>query len=246
MRAPARCVKAGISARLKLMTTTLDIFVGILQRLLDAGTIVSVNTTMELEEEDADEDKDEANKAVFEPVPADISFRIREKVEVGTEQRIVVDGQVIDDIDDALFELSLSSPDSDVERFCKLVTELADAGHIVQAKVGEDEVRILELEPLAAGKLKTLYIFIEDAERSLDVDENQDQDLADTFYHESDELTELSDFYVTYDEEEARFRLYPSNFNEGLEDAVELYQRVFLPRMQAARDYGEVPGLIYH
>ncbi|WP_201366098.1 hypothetical protein [Dictyobacter formicarum] len=228
-----------------MMTTTLDIFVGILQKLLDAGTIVSVNTTMELEEY-AEEDKDDANFAVLEAIPADISFRIWEKIELGAEQLVVVDGQSIDDIDDALFELSLSPLETDIKRFCALVTELADAGHIVQAKVGEDEVRILELEPLGTGKLRALYIFIEDAERSLDVDENQDMDLNDTFYRESDELTYFSDFYVTYDEEEARFRLYPPHFNEELEDTVEFYQRIFLPRMQAARDYGEVPGLIYH
>ncbi|GLV61109.1 hypothetical protein KDH_79260 [Dictyobacter sp. S3.2.2.5] len=225
-----------------MTTTTLDIFVGILQKLLDAGTIVSVNTTMEFEDY-VDEDKDDAIPGAD---PSDISFRVWKKIELAAEQRVMVDGRLIDDIEDVLFELSISPSDCDIERFCKLITELADAGHIVQAKVGEDEVRILELEALGAGKLKALYIFIEDAERSLDVDENQDQDIEDTFYHESDELTYLADFYVTYDEEEARFRLYPPGFNEDLEDAVDLYQRIFLPRMRAARAYGEVPGLIYH
>ncbi|GCE07726.1 hypothetical protein [Dictyobacter aurantiacus] len=225
-----------------MMTTTLDIFVGILQKLLDAGTIVSLNTTMEFEGY-VDEDKDDAVPGAD---PSDISLRIWKKIELAAEQRVMVDGRLIDDIEDVLFELSVAPPDCDIERFCKLITELADAGHIVQAKVGEDEVRILELEPLDTEKLRAIYVFIEDAERSLDVDENQDQDIEDTFYRESDELSYLTAFYVTYDEEEAHFRLYPSNFNEDLEDAVDRYQRIFLPRMRAARAYGEVPGLIYH
>ena len=72
------------------------------------------------------------------------------------------------------------------------MTELADASHAIQAKVNDEDVRILEPERLDTGKFRVLY---------------------------------------------------SPDFDEEVEDACELYRRVFLPRMQATRANGEVPGL---
>ncbi|GCE31832.1 hypothetical protein KDA_73160 [Dictyobacter alpinus] len=224
------------------MTTILTIYVNILQKLLDAGSVVEMHTIIEQETPAENEVETKSTMIDLE----DTSLRIQSKIEVDEEQKVFANGQGIDDIDDILFELSLRQPGTDLALFCQYVTELADAGHIVQVKIDEQEVRVLEVELANNEKLRVLYISIEDAEQPLAVERNLDTDVADQFYHMSEELDYSTHFYVLYNKVEADFRLYPPDFDQEAEDAVELYERIFLPRMQASRDYDEVPGLIYH
>lgn len=222
------------------MTTTLDIYTDILQRLLEAGAVVCVNTTMELEEYTTDTG---GGVSVSEAGPSAVSFRLWERIEADEKGVVIADEQTIDDIDEALFELSISPFETNITTFCSLVTELADAGHMIQVKINGEKVRILEIEPLEIGKFKALYLSL-DEEKNVVSHEIGDED--PDYYQVTDDLSFLSDFYASYNEEEARYRLFPLDFDTTQEDAYELYERLFLPRMQAARANGEIPGLIYH
>ncbi len=231
-----------------MRTTTLNIFADILQRLINVGAIVGINTTIEMDEY-AEEDEEGIEVVVFEAGPSEVYFRIWKKVEVNAQQNLVVDDQVIEDIDDALFEVH-SSIETNVEMFCELVTELADAGHAVQTKIHDEDIRIFEiehlhtsegLEPLAKflsrGTLKALYVSFEKRQGGKEANS----------YHTTEGIPSYQDFLVSYDEDEARYRLYPPGLNEKkIEDALDYYWNTFIPKIQAARREGEVPSLTFH
>ncbi|HEY6539509.1 MAG TPA: hypothetical protein VIZ18_01165, partial [Ktedonobacteraceae bacterium] len=93
--------------------------------------------------------------------------------------------------------------------FCDLITELADAGHFVQSKVNDKDVRVLELEH-RDGKIQVHYFLLDDDE----IDEKEGSvklcDIIDDLF--------ATTFYVRYDEMEAQSRLYSPYFDENEED----------------------------
>ena len=66
---------------------TLDIFADILQRIISAGAIVGVNTTMEMNEY-IEEDEEGKEVEVHEAGPAEVYFRIWKKIEVDNEMGV--------------------------------------------------------------------------------------------------------------------------------------------------------------
>jgi hypothetical protein len=104
------------------------------------------------------------------------------------------------------------------------LTELVDAGYGIQAKVDNEDVRILEFERLDTGKFQALYVLFEDAS-------TEKKEEAAEVYGITDVLRSYTTFLVRYNEDEARYRLYPLGFDEEVEGAFELYRRVFIPRM---------------
>ncbi len=104
-----------------MQTTTLDIFVNILQRLQEAKAEVGVNTTMEMDE--YIEEDDEGNEViVHEAGPCEVFFTVETKIAVDGMQNVVVDDEVIEDVEDALFEAH-ASVGTDIKKFCLLINE---------------------------------------------------------------------------------------------------------------------------
>lgn len=232
-----------------MQTTTLDIFVDILQRLHEAKGEVGINTTMETEEY-IEEDDEGNEEVIFEKGPCEVFFMVEAKIAVDEKQNLVVDDQVIEDVEDALFEAH-ESRRTDIKQFCTLITELADAGHGVQTKVGDEDVRVLEIEHiddneglkdleriLSRGRLKIRYVPFDNEKGSKTKESN---------YQIAEHIPSYQDFLIWYNEEEACYRLYPRGVDEtDIEDALEYYKNTFLPKIQAAREYGEIPGLTFH
>lgn len=228
-----------------MRTTTLNIFVDILQRLRDTKAEVGINTTMEMDESIGEDD--EGNEILLEAGPSEVFFMIEDKIEVDEEQHLVVDDEIIEDIEDALFEAH-ASIDTDIKGFCALLNELADAGYGVQTRVGEEDVLVLDVEHLdekeglrdiekllSRGKLKILYIPFD--AQGLKVQE---------VYQMTENVPSYHDFLLWYNKEEAHYRLYPQNAKkEDIEDALDYYKNVFVPMIHTARRNGEIPGLIF-
>ena len=229
-----------------MQTTTLNIFVDILQRLRDTKAEVGINTTMEMDE--WIEEDDEGNEIIFEAGPSEVFFMVEDRIAVDEEQHLVVDDEIIEDVEDALFEVH-ASIDTDIKGFCALLNELADAGYGVQTRVGEEDAIVLDVEYLdekeglkdierflSRGKFKILYIPFDS--KGLKVRE---------VYQIAENIPSYHDFYLWYNEEEAHYRLYPrSTKEETIEDALDYYKSTFIPMVQAARKNGEIPGLIFH
>ncbi|HEU5383601.1 MAG TPA: hypothetical protein VFV38_50015 [Ktedonobacteraceae bacterium] len=181
------------------LTTTLHIFADILQRLINAKAIVEVSTNIE---EDGFIDEDEnGNEVVVEAGPAEIVAVIEEKIEVDeTNLSLIADDWLrVDDIDEDYFIVTHSFWKTNTRLFCELLTELADAGHLVQAKIQEEDVRILEIEYLDTGKVQALYVPFKD---------NAELNTGVPYYVANDFLSRHVDIIVVYNEEEARDRLY--------------------------------------
>lgn len=221
-----------------MLTTTLHIFADILQRLVDAGATLEVDTTI-YEDEFIDEDE-EGNEVLFEAGPAEILAMIEEKIEVDETglSLIVDDGLEVEDVDNDFFIVTYSLFKTRTRLFCELITELADAGHTIQAKVNEEDIRILELEYQDTGDVRALYVPFE--KPLLEPAKEEEPYLVI-----EDFLSSRADLIVSYNEEEAQSRLYSSRFEEDEVDAFDLYRSTFLPRIRAARENGEVPGLLF-
>lgn len=231
-----------------MRTTTLDIFVDILQRLRSINAHVGITTTMEMDE--FLEEDDEGNEVLVEAGPAEVSFMVEEKIAVDDQQRLIVDDAIIEDVEeDALFDVH-TSHDTDIKMFCTLLNELADAGFGVQTQVGEKDVRVLDIEHiddndglteigsfLSRGRFKIRYITF-----------GNKNDIKDKeVYQMAENIPSYHDFFLWHNEEEAHYRVYPRNLKEDdIEDALDYYKTDFVPMVQAARKNGEIPSLIFH
>lgn len=218
-------------------TTTLDIFADILQRLIKTGAIVEA--IIEVDEQEHLEEDEEGNEVVVEAGTSEIWAMVEKEIEVDkTGLSLLADEDfLVEDVDTAWFGISYSLWKTNRKALCALVTELADAGHFVQAKINNEEVRILELEYLDTGKVRAYYLSLEDEDK-----ENRRETQA---YRTVDDLPLYTMFFVRYDEEEALSRLYSPPFDEETDDAFEVYRDIFLPRLRAARENGEIPGLLF-
>lgn len=231
-----------------MRTTTLDIFVDILQRLRSIKAEVEITTTMELDESFIEDE--EGNEVLIEAGPCEVSFMIEEKIAVDEQQRLIVDDATIEDVEeDALFA-SHASPDTDITTFCALLNELADAGYGVQTHIGKEDVRVLDIEHindqegltsiekiLSRGRFKILYVpFAPEHEVT-----------GKEAYQVAENIPSSHDFLLWYNEEEAHYRVYPRTPEENLiEDALDYYKTAFVPMIQTARSNGEIPSLIFH
>lgn len=218
-------------------TTTLHIFADILQRLIHAKAIIEVSTT--IEEDEYIEEDEEGHEVIIEAGPAEILAVAEDKIEVDeTGFSLIADNWLrVDDTDDDYFIITHSFWETDTRLFCELLTELADAGHLVQAKVNKEDVRILELEYLNTGYVQALYVPFED--------NASEKKAGQSYCVAGDFLSGHVELIAVYNEEEAHDRLYSPRFDEGKIDAFDLYRSTFLPRMQAARRNGEIPGLLF-
>ena len=227
----------GVTALARPLTTTLDIFADILQRLVKAGAIVEA--IIEVEEEEHLEEDEEGNEVVVEAGTSEIWAMVEKEIEVDkTGLSLLADEHfAVEDVDSAWFGISYSLWKTNRKALCALVTELADAGHFVQANINDEDVRILELEFLDTGKVRAYYLSLEDESKEKRGDTQA--------YRTADDLSLSPMFFVRYDEEEALSRLYTPPFDAEADDAFEVYREVFLPRIRAARENGEVPGLLF-
>lgn len=231
-----------------MRTTTLDIFVDILQRLRSIKAEIEITTTMEMDE--AFVEDDEGNEVFVEAEPGEVSFIVEETIAIDEQQRLLVDDAIIEDVeDDALFDAHVSS-DTDIEMFCTLLNELVDAGYGVQTKVGEEDMRILDIEHLddqegltaigkflSRGRFKILYVAFE----------SENGAIGKEAYEVAEHIPSYQNFLIWYNKEEAHYRIYPRNWEEAqVENALEYYKTSFVPMIQAARRNGEIPSLLFH
>ncbi len=227
----------GITAFARRLTTTLEIFADILQRLVRAGAIVEA--IIEVDEEEHIEEDEEGNEVVVEAGTSEIWAMVEKQIEVDKTGLFLLANEdfPVEDVDTAWFAISYSLWKTNVKAQCALVTELADAGHFVQANIDDEDVRILELEFLDTGKVRAYYLSLEDESKGKRADTQA--------YRTVDDLSLSTMFFVRYDEEEAQLRLYAPPFDAEADDAFEIYREVFLPRIHAARENGEIPGLLF-
>lgn len=227
----------GVTEFARPLTTTLNIFADILQRLVRAGVIVEA--IIEVDEEEHIEEDEEGNEVVVEAGTGEIWAMIEKQIEVDkTGLFLIADEDFpIEDVDTAWFGLSYSFWKTNEQTLCDLITELADAGHFVQAKINDEDVRILELEYLDTGKVRAYYLSL--------ADDSKEKKEGTQAYQTVDDLSLYTMFFVRYDEEEAQSRLYAPHFDAEEDDAFEIYREVFLPRIHAARENGEIPGLLF-
>ncbi len=69
------------------------------------------------------EEDDEGNGViVHEAGPCEVFFTLLAKIAVDGMQNVVVDDEVIEDVEDALFETH-ASLDTDIKKFCLLINE---------------------------------------------------------------------------------------------------------------------------
>jgi hypothetical protein len=227
----------GVIAFARPLTTTLDIFADILQRLVKAGAIVEA--IIEVDEEEHIEEDEAGKEVVVEAGTSEIWAMVEKEIQVDkTGLSLLADQDFpVEDVDTAWFGLSYSLWKTNRKTLCALVTEFADAGHFVQANINDEDVRILELEYLDTGKVRAYYLSLEDGMKEKRADTQA--------YHTVDDLSLYTMFFVRYDEEEAQSRLYAPHFDAEADDAFEIYREVFLPRIRAARENGEIPGLLF-
>ena len=198
-----------------------------------------VEAIIEVDEEEHIEEDEEGNEVVVEAGIGEIWAMIEKQIEVDkTGLFLIADEDFpIEDVDTAWFGISYTLWKTKGKALCALVTELADAGHFVQANINDEEVRILELEHLDTGKVRAYYLSLEG--------ESKEKRSYTQAYRTVDDLSLYTMFFVWYDEEEAQSRLYAPHFDAEADDAFEVYREVFLPRIRAARDEGEISGLLF-
>ncbi len=219
------------------LTTTLDIFADILQRLIKADAIVEA--IIEVDEEEQIEEDEEGNEVVVEAGTSEIWVMVEKEIEVDkTGLFLLADEDFpVEDVDTAWFGISYSLWKTNRKALCALVTEVADAGHFVQANINDEDVRILELEYLDTGKVRAYFLSLEEGDKEKRKDTQA--------YRTVDDLSPHTMFFVKYDEEEALSRLYAPPFDAEVDDAFEVYREIYLPRIRAARENGEIPGLLF-
>jgi len=227
----------GVTEFARPLTTTLNIFADILQRLVKAGAMVEA--IIEVDEEEHTEEDEEGNEVVVEAGTSEIWAMVEKEIEVDkTGLSLLADEHFpVEDVDTAWFGISYSLWKTNRKALCALVTELADTGHFVQANINDEDVRIVELEFLDTGNVRAYYLSLEDESKEKRADRQA--------YRTVDDLSLYTMFFVRYDEEEAQSRLYAPPFNEEADDPFEVYREVFLPRIRAARENGEIPGLLF-
>ncbi len=245
-------------------TTTDDIYVDVLQRLQAAHVRLGASLTYE-EAEHIEEDED--GNEIYVPVgEVQVWFMVEDEIKLYEGNKIVLPNSAfhIDDLEEVIFEVeehhpspldvSLSFEDrikqtTSLETLCSLINELADMGCEVTTKEenkdGAPQVRVLDVEYinnndgldgltsfLSRGKYRIHYLPLpEDGkeEGSFDLDEVR-----------TTELPTYMSFWVCYNQEAVRYRV-----DHRDEDALTYYRTSFLPRVRAARDNEEIPGLLF-
>ena len=188
---------------------TLDIFADILQRLINAGVVVEAN--IEIEEEEHIEEDEEGHEVVVEAGISEIWVMIEKEIKVDETGLFLIADEylTIEDVDSAWFDLSYSPWKTQTKALCDLITELVDAGHFVQSRVNNKDVRILELE-YRDGKAQAHYYLLDDGE-------TEEKKESVKFYDTIDNLAGIT-FYVRYNGMGVLSRLYSPYFDENEED----------------------------
>ncbi|GCF07566.1 hypothetical protein [Dictyobacter arantiisoli] len=224
------------------MTTTLDIFVALLQNLFKIHAVLDVQKKTNL----LPGHRDFIRARVIAPIDASIqTLRIYEKITRTADDRLCADGRFPLDVASTRFCISIIPGKTNVSSLCALLTEFADAGHTLQVVLRGKDFTLLELSCMKSDNRNIIQgLYINPALKGWvegDIDEVEGE-----AYGELPTIPHSSIFFLHYNMSEACYRLYPNKCDEGYEDAFELYQNVFLPRMRTARMNNEIPGLIYH
>ncbi len=245
-------------------TTTDDIYVDVLQRLQAACVRLGASLTYE-EAEHIEEDED-GNETYVPAGEVRVWFMVDDEIKLYEGNKIVLPNSAfsIDDLEEVIFEVEEHHPSpldsslsfegrikqtTGLETLCSLINELADMGCEVTTKEenkdGAPQVRVLDVEYinsndgldgltsfLSRGKYRIHYLPLpEDGEEegSCDLDEVR-----------TTELPTYMSFWVGYNREAVRYRV-----DHRDEDALTYYRTSFLPKVRAARDNEEIPGLLF-